>query len=388
MSFADRVDDFLNASSGLQDEPQLAVGVADQLRVALNHDNLLLPTAKSAVVGKQLRLLAGKAGLGDVEAFAFTSWVEEKFGPDALARFEQPLTLTSLTLPAPVTGPPAMAPAPVPLGPSALSSSFDALAASGGATVAPSSPTPPMMTEQLREDVQAHGFDAGTIATLTFAMHTARLPPEGHEEVKYGVDPSSMTRLYKAMKGAHGTLLWDLVTSDKTTFREFQDHFHAASQATTQIPMVSQRLAAHWMDMQRYFDSATLVRAYYRRLLTSVRGRGIPSLVHQDLLMLVMSAELGKAVGGGANSAGLDSSIERLGKVSEAQKEILSSIKDVVGSLKSDVNNLKAEMKSVKEKVDKMNICKYCGQPGHSEKNCHKKKKDLGLGDDDKGESK
>ena len=118
-----------------------------------------------------------------------------------------------------------MASAPTSLLSSALSTSFDALAASGGATSAPKSPAPPMMTDQLREDVSAQGFDAGTIATLTFAMHTARLPPEGHEEVKYGVDPSSMTRSYKAMKGAHGTLLWDLVTLDKTTFREFKDHF-------------------------------------------------------------------------------------------------------------------------------------------------------------------
>ena len=387
MTFAEKVDAFLNVASGLESEPQLAMGLADKLRVAMNADNGLLPTAKPPVVGRQLRLLAGKAGLSGIEAFNFSIWVEENYGSETLTRFEQLLTIPSLTphtFSGPVVAPPAAAPAaaPAPLAP--LAASFAAMAASGMAPAPAAPPAPLAMTEQLREDVTAQGFDAGTIATLTFAMHTARLPPEGHEEVKYGVDPTSMTRLYKAMKNAHGTLLWDLVTSDKTTFREFQDHFHAASQATAQIPAVSQRLAAHWMEMQRYFDSATLVRAYYRRLLTTVRGRGIPSLVHQDILLLVMSAELGKVAGAGAGGAGMDAAVERMTKLVDSQKELLSSMKETVGTLKSDVNNIKADLKSMKDKLASMNICTYCGQPGHSERNCHKKKKDKGEDIDEK----
>ena len=53
-------------------------------------------------------------------------------------------------------------------------------------------------------------MDAGRIAILTFLMHTARAPPPSHEAVKYGVDPSAMTKLYKGLQSSVGSLLWDL----------------------------------------------------------------------------------------------------------------------------------------------------------------------------------
>ena len=87
MSFTEKVDAFLNVASGLEGEPQLALGLADKLRVAMNADNGLLPTAKVPVVGRQLRLLAGKAGLKDIEAFNFSIWIEENYGPETLTRF-------------------------------------------------------------------------------------------------------------------------------------------------------------------------------------------------------------------------------------------------------------------------------------------------------------
>ena len=207
------------------------MGIAVKLRAALASNPVLLPTAKTSVVGRQIRLLAGHASLSQLEALLLATWVEEVYDEDTLTRFEQPL-------PTPITAHPSFggsvsvgtpAPAPAPAPPPAPSPTFapmldPPMVGAGAPLIAP---RPPMgasiaVTEQQREDVQLHGFDAGTIAILTFAMHTARLPPEGHEEVKYGVDPSSMTRLYKAMKNAHGTLLWDLVTSEKTTFRDFQ----------------------------------------------------------------------------------------------------------------------------------------------------------------------
>ena len=50
--------------------------------------------------------------------------------------------------------------------------------------------------------------------------------------------------------------------------------------------------------------------------------------------------------------------------------------------MKSDINNLKSEVRVLKDKLGSMKICTYCGQPGHVEKHCHKKKKDLEGGDD------
>ena len=74
----------------------------------------------------------------------------------------------------------------------------------------------------------------------------------------------------------------------------------------------------------------------------------------------------------------MDAAVERMTKLVDSQKELLSSMKETVGTLKSDVNNIKADLKSMKDKMASMNICNYCGQPGHSERNCHKKKKDKG----------
>jgi hypothetical protein len=91
MSLGDRTDHFLNAAAGLESEPQLALGISDKLRVAINGNPLLLPTASVPVVGKQLRLLAGLSALSEVEAQVFSTWVEEKYGAATLARFETPI---------------------------------------------------------------------------------------------------------------------------------------------------------------------------------------------------------------------------------------------------------------------------------------------------------
>ena len=53
---------------GVADAPQLASGVADKLRAtAVTHGLSVVPTSKTAVVGRQWRLLAQLAGLGLAE---------------------------------------------------------------------------------------------------------------------------------------------------------------------------------------------------------------------------------------------------------------------------------------------------------------------------------
>ena len=70
----------------------------------------------------------------------------------------------------------------------------------------------PTVSAQEREDVLAHGFEAGMIAIPTWFLHTARPFPKdrdactlGNEQLQYGVDPSSVRTLYAGMSSSVGT---------------------------------------------------------------------------------------------------------------------------------------------------------------------------------------
>ena len=97
-------------------------------------------------------------------------------------------------------------------------------------------------------------MEACEIALLTWLLHTARQPPPGHDSVKYGVDPPTVTKLYREYRGS-GTILWDMIKDEKTTLRDMQGHFHRAIQSAEGSPRIVQRLADHWMEMQQHFDS-------------------------------------------------------------------------------------------------------------------------------------
>ena len=72
-----------------------------------------------------------------------------------------------------------------------------------------------MVTATEREDVRAHGFPSCEIAILTWYMHTARAPPVSSSEFRYGVDPSSVRKLYSGLQSSVGTLLWELVNASE-----------------------------------------------------------------------------------------------------------------------------------------------------------------------------
>ena len=59
-----------------------------------------------------------------------------------------------------------------------------------------------MMTPMEKEDVLAHGFSSGDIAILTWFMHTTRVPAYNSSEFRYGVDPSSVRKLYAGLQAA------------------------------------------------------------------------------------------------------------------------------------------------------------------------------------------
>ena len=247
-----------------------------------------------------------------------------------------------------------------------------------------------MMTPMEKEDVLAHGFSSGDIAILTWFMHTTRVPAYNSSEFRYGVDPSSVRKLYAGLQSSAGTLLWELVKSNISTMRDFQDHFHRAVQAASDYPAIKLRLSSHWIEMTQYFDSVELVRSYYKKFLTVRSGRGLPKLVDESILMLVLCAELESARQG---SSGGDLRLEMQSLVSmvkeqtrtvEAGKETISDLKVKLGEVKNDLNNMKNDIKTLKEKASnakasgalKDRQCTYCKGVGHTEPYCHSKMQD------------
>ena len=179
-----------------------------------------------------------------------------------------------------------------------------------------------------------------------------------------------------------GTILWDMIKDEKTTLRDMQGHFHRAIQSAEGSPRIVQRLADHWMEMQQHFDSVELMRSYYSRFLIMRAGRGLPKLVDEHIVMLVMVDELGRVRrgAGGAGAAESAAVMEKAMSSIESFKSTVTELKSKVSDLKQEVNNLKNEVsnlkkeKPTKEKVDlKDRECNYCGTRGHTEAFCHKR---------------
>ena len=85
--------------------------------------------------------------------------------------------------------------------------------------------------------------------------------------------------------------------------KDFQDHFHRAVQAAEGDSAIQQRLSAHWMELSQYFDSVEMMRTYYRKYLTVKSGRGLPKLIDEHIVMLVMCSELERARGCGPSGS-------------------------------------------------------------------------------------
>ena len=123
--------------------------------------------------------------------------------------------------------------------------------------------------------------------------------------------------------------------------------------------------------------------------ITIRSGRGLPKLIDEHILMLVMCTELENAREGSSSAAGsaemqmLISSVEKQGRAANATKELITELKTKVGEVKGELNNLKADYKTLKEKVSTLKaagkdarMCGYCNQAGHTEGFCHTKIKD------------
>ena len=157
--------------------------------------------------------------------------------------------------------------------------------------------------------------------------------------------------------------------------KDFQDHFHRGVQAASADSEIQQRLSAHWMHISQYFDTVEMLKAYYKKFLTLRVGRGLPKLVDENIVTLVICAEFARMQGGGSSGGELSKeatqAVEKAVKAAESFKETASELKTKVGELKSEVNNLKTELKELKSKIGSGKNCDYCGKPGHTAKFCH-----------------
>ena len=388
--------------SSAEAKAQLDSGVVAKLSKAAEASSLLTVTAQGTVMGVQWRRVAEAAELSAAEMGALRDWIEEIHSKEAADRFSSSLPSVAVTvkseLPAAALAPAAPTKFVFPASESAApapTSEFERLmAASAPAVEDPfglrsgSLPLPSPMSETEREDVLAHGFDSGKIASLTWLIHTARPCPPNSADFKYGVDPSAVRKLYGGLQSSVGTLLWELVKSDSSSMKDFQNHFYRAVQAAVDAD-IRARISTHWTEMMQYFDSVEMVRAYYKKFLTIRSGRGLPKIIDEHIVMLVMCSELERTRGGASSSAAAEmqamaSSMEKQTRAFESFKETVTELKAKVGELKSQVNDLKTGHASLKEKVASIKggrggdarVCGFCGAPGHTEAYCHKKQAD------------
>ena len=388
--------------SSAEAKAQLDSGVVAKLSKAAEASSLLTVTAQGTVMGVQWRRVAEAAELSVAEMGALRDWIEEIHSQEAADRFSSALPSVAVTvkseLPAAALAPAASTKLVFPASESAApapTSEFERLMASSAPAVedpfglrSGSLPLPSPMSETEREDVLAHGFDSGKIASLTWLIHTARPCPPNSADFKYGVDPSAVRKLYSGLQSSVGTLLWELVKSDSSSMKDFQNHFYRAVQAAVDAD-IRARISTHWTEMMQYFDSVEMVRAYYKKFLTIRSGRGLPKIIDEHIVMLVMCSELERTRGGASSSASAEmqtmaSSMEKQTRIIESLKETVTELKAKVGEIKSQLNDLKTGHAALKEKVASnkggrggdARVCGYCGAPGHTEAYCHKKQSD------------
>ena len=110
------------------DAPVLASGVATKLRnAAIANGDLVIPTSKGPLAGRQFRQLGQLAALTEVEAMALVGWIEEAYSEEAAQRFLEPLPHVCIT-----------AAMPSPAAPVSSAMAMGATSAVGGGLVPPS----------------------------------------------------------------------------------------------------------------------------------------------------------------------------------------------------------------------------------------------------------
>ena len=394
---------------GVEDAPELAAGVSEKLKLASAANDFAPSTRSVHTLAKEARALADAAGLNGIELTRFATWLFDAYSAEAAALFEKAVPL-QMTVPSQITSQAKTTPVRTP-DEEAYGRAFDRAEARGGdyergvrfqSARAPFSPfVPPEdhgspmdkadldtpTSEQMAADCAAQGLKGTQLIQLTFTLHTARKPPPEHEELRYGVDPANMPKLYKTYKTASGTMLWDLVNSDKTTMVALRDHMHRAQQQARSMDSgIASRIGDHWGEMQQFFgDSVKLIRAYYRKFLQLYAGRGLPVLVDKEIVMLILCCEMQTESAGGDDTKRLTELVEKQTKTVDTLRDQVSDLKQAVGSFKEEVKQLKEKMN--KQGSENKGFCKWCKEHsknpvGHTEADCKFKKAAKEAGED------
>ena len=393
--------------------PQLVSGIADQLKLAAGAQPNFIPSDTAAVTnGTRWFMLASLAGLDPAEVLALSLWIEQVYSPEMAARFAQGLpTVPSAVLPAAPAASPAPAPAPPPApaptgltpppalgtpgGVPGLAALLAALSPPAAGTLPlplPSTGGPPggspamtmMSSANLANDISNQGMSEEEFALSTFALHTARTPPAGTTELKYGFDVVG-TKAFRNLKTAGAQTLTVLCDDNQTTMVQLNSHFLAAASTLRQTGMsvAAERLTQMWMDLQTHVPSPALIRIYLREYVRKYPGRFLPVLIDDKLVLKGVTLMLGS--GPSADSASPDPAIAELSKKLDDLAEKLTKLTTAVTEVKTAQGSLKSEFSDLKTRVGKTEkgVCGFCGTIGHTEKDCNKKAKakTAGAGD-------
>jgi len=364
---------------GKKDVPQLDSGIADKLVGIVARDGGPVPTGTSPVNGERWRILADAAKLEGAEIRELALWLEDVYSEALVTRFAKAprdLSLGSRVPSGPAVSNPSpydqatafrgyeATPGPDPPGlPS--STEFERLLASIGSTAPPttghvSAPVPVTLAV---DSAAQDGATGEQLATLTFILQTGVMPP-ADSGIRYGSDPA-LSKSYTKVKGGHNTVLPDLLRRDGASTMDLHNHFGAGVNLlrSNGYELMSRRLSDMWAELQRHLPTFELQKSYLMEYMRKYPGRGIPTLLDRDLVLL--------AIASSTQSGPSEQVTKMMSDLTEIRKE-LASMKDKV----SEVAAIKNELAQLKTKVAagrSAKACTWCGGMGHEEANCRKK---------------
>jgi len=350
---------------GNPDISEMAVGVAEKLTIAaVALGDHIIPRGDKPSQGAVWYAWASNAGLEESEFTYLSSWIEDAYGKPVSDRMSEEaqkhVNGTNLRLSVkPSSGETRMVAGGTITTNLPNSASLGSVAGGvvGGAKVdslfgaGSNAAGFSAVTVNAAADALAQSIQEGEIPILTWAFITTTIPPMGHAEVRYGVDPST-TKLYKTMKDSVGiTLLPKLCSSSTSTLQEFNAHFLAASTALNQSGYSggAHRISACWMEVQRFLPAVALVRAYFTEVMRRYPGRGLPVLVDMHIVLLIVCAAMG-----GASS-------------DSADKAAVTRLEMSLAAFRVEHASMKAELKELMAGRPK---CEHCGRFGHKKKDC------------------
>ena len=230
--------------------------------------------------------------------------------------------------------------------------------------------------DKLAEDVKIQGMEGMHLIRMSAALELGRLPPisDVFGVLFYGSDIRMSEMAKKQRKAGIDTLQKVLEKADDDVRAILAEHFANVVREYSAEGLVKEasRVTAWWADTQSISqDNAILVKyisEYFRRF----PGRGLPVTIDPIIALKVTNA-------GGGSGAGseLIKELKLKAKAAESdaaeRKREVSQLRTQFDRLVSEVNKLKNNSQKKGQGRDDI-TCHHCGEPGHIQPNCPKKK--------------